>query len=143
MSRVSVIMRCKNSDWVIGQTLTALFCQSYKDFELIVVDSGSTDRTLEIVKQYPLRLIQIEPTEYYPGTVLNMAIEQSDSELIVFLNADAVPLRKDTLQKLIDAFDDDSVQADFARQIPRPEADTWVKRDYAQSFPDSNETPPG
>jgi rhamnosyltransferase len=42
--KVSIIMRSKNSDWVIDQALAGLFAQSYKDFELWVVDSGSTDR---------------------------------------------------------------------------------------------------
>ena len=141
MSKVTVIIRCKNSDWVIAQALAGLYSQSFKDFELLVVDSGSTDRTLEIVKQFPHRLIEIEPTQYYPGSVLNMAIEKSESEIIVFLNSDTVPLRKDTLQKLVSAFDDEETKAALTRQIPRPEADTWVRRDYAQSFPDTNETP--
>jgi glycosyltransferase involved in cell wall biosynthesis len=43
--RVTVIMRTKNSDWVVHQALAALFSQTYRDFELLVVDSGSTDRT--------------------------------------------------------------------------------------------------
>ena len=47
--RVSVIMRCKNSDWVIDSALAALFSQTYRDFQLLVVDSGSTDRTLQRV----------------------------------------------------------------------------------------------
>ena len=140
--RVTVIMRCKNSDWVIAQALAGLFSQSYKDFELLVIDSGSTDRTLEIVKQFPHRLIQIEPTQYYPGSVLNMAIKKARGELIVFQNSDAVPLRHDTLGNLIKAFDDPVNQAALTRQLPRPEADTWVRHDYAQSFPDADKTPP-
>jgi rhamnosyltransferase len=139
--RVTVIMRCKNSDWVISQALAALFSQSYTDFELLVVDSGSTDKTLDIVKQYPHRLIQIEPTQYYPGSVLNMAIEKARGEIIVFQNSDTVPLRHDTLGNLLQAFDDPDNQAALTRQIPRPEADTWVRRDYAQSFPDNENTP--
>ena len=54
--RVSVIMRTKNSDWVVAQALQALHSQTFRDFELLVVDSGSTDRTLEIVAQFPARL---------------------------------------------------------------------------------------
>ncbi len=139
--RVTVIMRCKNSDWVIAQALAGLFSQSYKDFELLVVDSGSTDRTLEIVRQFPHRLIQIEPTQYYPGSVLNMAIENTRSEIIVFQNSDTVPLRHDSLGNLVDAFDDPGIQAALTRQLPRPEADTWVRHDYALSFPDAEKTP--
>ena len=135
-------MRAKNSDWVIGQALAGLFSQEYRDFELLVVDSGSTDRTLELVAQYPHRLIQIRPEEYFPGRVLNRAIEQTHTELIVFQNSDAVPLSPQTLGNLVAPFDDERVQAVVARQVPRPEADPWVRREYAQSFPAEGELPP-
>lgn len=139
--RVSVIMRSKNSDWVIAQALAGLYSQTFTDFELLVVDSGSTDKTLEIVRQYPCRLIQIEAKAYYPGSVLNMAIEKANAEIIVFQNSDGVPLCSHTLQRLVDAFDDDGIDAALTRQIPRPEAFGWVRRDYELSFPDAENTP--
>ena len=140
--RVSVIMRCKNSDWVIGQALTALFSQTFQDFELIVVDSGSQDRTLDIVKQFPCRLIEIEAAQYLPGAVLNMAAEEARGELLVFQNSDTVPLHQECLSRLVSAFDDGDVHASFARQVPRPEAHGWVRRDYAAAFPPQGEAPP-
>ncbi len=139
--KVSVIMRTKNSDWVVAQALAGLFSQTFTDFELIVVDSGSTDKTLDIVRQHPCRIIEIAPTAYYPGDVLNMAIQEAKAEIIVFQNSDAVPLCPQTLERLVDAFDDKNISAAFARQLPRPEADTWVLRDYAVSFPDAEQTP--
>lgn len=139
---VTVIMRCKNSDWVIHQALAGLFSQSFRDFELLVVDSGSTDRTLDIVRRYPCRLIEIEAGDYYPGAVLNRAIGQARGDIIVFQNSDAVPLSSDALQALVSALDAPDVEAAFGRQIPRPEADTWVCRDYAAAFPTEG-TPPG
>ncbi len=135
---VSIIMRSKNSDWVIAQSLAALFSQTYTDFELLIIDSGSRDKTIEIIKQYPCRLIEIEAIAYYPGVVLNMAIKETKGEIVVFLNSDAVPLCQYTLERLINAFDDSEVKAAFTRQLPRPDAETWVKRDYELSFPDSD-----
>ena len=139
--RVSVVMRAKNSDWVIGQALAALYSQTFKDFELVVFDSGSTDRTLELLSHYPHRLFQIAPEEYYPGPVLNRAVAKCKGEVLVFQNSDGVPLSPHTLQRLVSAFDDNRVSAALARQLPRPEADTWVRRDYATSFPDAPRTP--
>jgi rhamnosyltransferase len=139
--RVSIIMRSKNSDWVIGEALAALFSQTFQNFELIVVDSGSTDKTLEIVSNYPCRLIQIEPGDYYPGKVLNDAIKECSSELIVFLNSDSVMLSPNSLDKLLSKFCDEDTVAAFGRQLPRPEAHTWVLRDYALSFPASEAAP--
>ncbi len=140
--RVTVIMRSKNSDWVIGQALAGLFSQDYDDFELLVVDSGSTNRTLELVRAYPHRLIEIAPEDYFPGPVLNLAMESCDTEIAVLQNSDSVPLSPSTLRRIVEVFDDPSVDAALARQLPRPEADTWVRRDYAVSFPDAASTPP-
>lgn len=134
---VTVLMRSKNSDWVIGQALAGLFSQDYRDFELVVVDSGSTDRTLDIIRQYPARLIQIESDSYYPGAVLNQAMEACHSELVVFQNSDSVPLFPRTLGRLVGAFHDPAVMAAFGRQVPRPDAEAWVRRDYSASFPET------
>jgi len=134
-------MRSRNAEGVVGQALAALFSQSFRDFELLVVDSGSTDRTLELVAPYPHRLKRIEPGDYFPGRVLNEAIAETRGEIVVFLNSDAVLLVPDALAILVDAFQDPAVQAAFARQIPRPEAHTWVRRDYAASFPAQGPAP--
>lgn len=139
-TNVTVVMRTKNSDWVVQDTLKGLFSQDFKDFELLVVDSGSTDRTIDIVRQFPARLVEIEATDYFPGAVLNMAIESTAADVIVFLNSDTIPQHPEALRNLLAAFEDPRVKAAYARQIPRPEAHGWVRRDYAISFP---ETGPG
>ena len=139
--KVAIIMRSKNSDWVIANTLAALHSQDFQDYDLILVDSGSTDTTLEIASFYDCQLIHIEPGDYYPGKVLNQAIEQCQADIVIFLNSDAVLLRDDSLSNLLDAFNDPDTVAAFGRQLPRPEAHQWVKRDYATSFPATG-TPP-
>lgn len=139
--RAVIIMRSKDSDWVIAQSLAGLFAQEYRDFDLHIVDSGSRDRTLQIAREFPCRITEIASRDYYPGAVLNQAISQTHHEIIVFQNSDAVPLSPRSLGHLIRAFDDTRVQAAFARQIPRPEAEPWVRRDYAASFPASGKAP--
>jgi len=140
--RATVIMRTRNVDWVVGQALAALFSQHWSDFELLVVDSGSTDRTLELLQAYPHRRMPIEASDYYPGRVLNRAIADTHTELVVFQNADSVPLGPHALGRLVAAFDDPGVDAALARQVPRPDAHTWVRRDYGASFPDAPRPPP-
>lgn len=139
--RVDVVMRTKNSDWVVDRALAALFSQRYRDFDLLVVDSGSTDTTLEIVARHSHTLVQIEPRAYYPGLVLNMALERTTAPIVVFQNSDVVPLDPFALERLLAPFADLAVVATFARQVPRPEAHTWVRRDYALSFPVRGEAP--
>ncbi len=139
---ITVIMRSKNSSPVIGQAIAALFAQDFPNFDLLVVDSGSTDATLDIVREYPCTVVCIEPKSYFPGAVLNMAIERARSGIVVFQNSDTVPLVPSALSALLEPFRDPEVQAVFGRQIPRPEAHAWVRRDYAKSFPPACPAPP-
>ncbi len=131
----TIIMRTKNSDWVVEQSLSAIFSQREVSFNLIVVDSGSTDNTLSIIKAYPCRLIEVSAESYVPGKILNMAIEQTMSEIVIFINSDSVLLSPYSLKNLLEHFNSDEVIAVYGRQIPRPEAELWVQRDYAESFP--------
>jgi len=139
--RCTVIVRSKNSEHVIGQTLSSLFSQDHDDFDLLVVDSGSTDGTLDIVARFEHSLMRVEPADYFPGAVLNSAIELANADILVFLNSDCVPLTPNSLGRLLAAFDDPEVQAAFARQVPRPGASAWVRREYAMSFPESGDPP--
>ncbi len=140
--RVTVIMRTKNAAWVVHQALAGLAAQTYRDYELLVIDSGSTDRTLDIVQQYPCRLLTIAAEDYVPGVVLNLAGREARGELLVFQNSDVVPLVPDALGALVQAFADPQVTAAFGRQLPRPEAEPWVRRDYAMAFPPVGPAPP-
>ena len=67
MPKTSIILRTKNEEKWVGECLKRLSEQTYRDFEIIAVDSGSTDRTLEIVKNFDVKLFQIRPEEFsYP-----------------------------------------------------------------------------
>ncbi len=138
---VSIIMRTMNSAWSIAAALEGLFSQEFKDFELLIVDSDSTDGTREIIQRYPHRLMNVPAQAYYPGEVLNQAIESTSSDIIVFQNSDVVPMSPHTYTRLLAAFDDPGVQAAYARQVPRPEAEPWVRRDYTASFPEAGPAP--
>ena len=139
--KTTVIMRSKNADWVIGQALAALFAQRHRPAEVIVVDSGSTDATLAIVRQFPVTLVEIPASAYVPGRVLNDAAARATGDVLVFQNSDVVPLRTETFDRLLAPLADPAVQATFARQLPRPEAHTWVRRDYAAAFPAEGAAP--
>lgn len=139
--RVSVIVRTKNVEQIIDETLAALFSQEFTDFELIVVDSGSTDGTLDIVNKYPNKLVHIPPDEYISGLALNLGAEHASADLLVFQNSDTVPMDSKALGLLVNALEDPSVDAAFARQMPRPEAWSWVKHELESAFPDSDVTP--
>ncbi len=138
MLRISVIMRSYNNAGVIEETLTALFAQRLRNFELINVDSGSTDGTVGIIKKFNSTLIQIPPSEYKPGRVLNRAIEKSQGDWLVFLNSDATPVGPRWLEALIAPLGHSKVAATFGCQQPRKDARSGARRDYQRAFGNGN-----
>ena len=89
MPKVSVIIPLYNKGKYIARALDSVFSQTYQDYEVIVVDDGSTDNGPEIVKQYNdprLRLIHQENAG--PGAARNKGISESKGEFLSFLDAD-------------------------------------------------------
>ncbi len=135
-SNVAIIMRALNEMPYVQRTLDALKRQTFSNFELFATDSGSSDGTLEALQEAGIngRLNQIKPCDYIPGNVLNRAVESADHEIIVLLNADAVPLSDDFLEQLLKPLLANEADAVFARQTARPDARFVVAYDYERAY---------
>jgi len=133
--RVSIVLRSFNEGWALGSTLASLKAQSYRNWELIAFDSGSTDGSVDMIRQArPVHFVQMLPHEYRPGRVLNNAMELACNDRVIFLNADATPQGPDWLEPLVSALADPTVAAAFGRQIPRPDCAAAFARDYERCF---------
>ncbi len=84
-----------------------------------MIDSGSTDGTLEIARRYPVRIEQIPPETFHHARTRNYAAGLAKGEFLVFLSQDAIPASDMWLQGMISNFDDQSVGAAYGRQLPR------------------------
>ena len=132
---VSIIMRSFNEGWALRETLPALATQNYPHWELIVIDSGSTDGSLQLLRQAkPRHLIEIRPCDYNPSRVMNHGMELARSDYGIFLNADATPQGPDWLGPLVAALHDPQTAAVFGRQIPRPGCRAVYAHDYERCF---------
>ncbi len=131
---VAIVMRCQNEMPHVRRALKMLNRQTGPAFDLTAVDSGSTDGSLEELQKYCDQLQQIAPDEYVPGKVLNNAIAQTRSEIIVLLNADAVPRSDNWLEKLLRPILENRADAAFSQQIARPDARFIVAYDYARAY---------
>ncbi len=132
---VSIIVRSFNEAWALRETLPALQAQDYRNWELIVIDSGSTDGSVELIqKANPRFFIQIKPQEYNPSRVMNLGMKLADSEFGIFLNADATPQGSDWLRPLVKALQDPRTAAVFGKQIPRPDCQAVFAHDYERCF---------
>jgi rhamnosyltransferase len=138
---VSIIMRSFNEGWALKDTLPALKAQEYKNWELIVIDSGSTDGSVDLIcKAQPKHFIQIKPHEYNPSRVMNHGMQLAQSEFGIFLNADATPQGSNWLRPLVQGLQDPQTAAVFGRQIPRPDCQAVFAHDYERCFGDNRES---
>lgn len=134
---VTVVMRSFNEAWAIGDTIRQVFDQDFQgSIELIVLDSGSSDGSLEIIRNDGrARLIEIPLGTYVPGPVLNRGAREASHDWIVYLNADATPVGRDWLTNLLHpCLDDPAFGAAFSRQIPRPDCKAVFAHGYDRCF---------
>jgi rhamnosyltransferase len=132
-------MRAKNEMPHAQRALAALRNQTRRDWKLYAVDSGSTDGTLEEIRAFPPDvMVEIAPEDYEPGPVLNRMVEMTGESLIVFLNADAVPLDNEWLARLVGPVEAGEVDATMSVQVARADADFIVAYDYARAYDPRN-----
>jgi glycosyltransferase involved in cell wall biosynthesis len=86
--RVSVIIPVYNGAATIGRALQSVFDQTFADFEIVVVDDGSTDRTRAIVEQFGDRVGLVEQANCGPSAARNNGARHSSGEFLAFLDAD-------------------------------------------------------
>jgi len=133
----SVVIPTLNAGPGFRETLEAVLSQEVDgDLELIIIDSGSQDGTVELCHRYPLRLLQIPPEEFGHGRTRNQAITEANGEFVALLVQDALPANPTWLSSLITPLQADPMVAGaFSRQVPRPEADyvsQWVTQYWHQ-----------
>ena len=132
---VSIIMRSFNEGWALKETLPALCAQDYRNWELIVIDSGSTDDSVELIRAaQPTHFIQIPLGTYHSSRVMNQGMRLAQSEFCLFLNSDATPQGSNWLRPLVAALQDPQTAAVFSRQITRPDCQAMFAGDYDRCF---------
>jgi rhamnosyltransferase len=132
---VSIILRSYNEGWALRETLPAIAAQDYQNWELIIFDSGSTDGSVDLIcKAQPREFVQLQPSEYVPGRVMNQAVRLARSNTCIFLNADATPQGPNWLRPLVDALLQPKTAAVFGRQVPRPDCQAVYACDYERCF---------
>jgi rhamnosyltransferase len=115
---VSIVIRTKDEAEYIGETLKRVEEQEFSgNYEIIVVDSGSTDATLDIISGYDVRFIQIPQREFSYGRSLNIGAGSAKGRLIVNLSAHALPTGEQWLTNLIKGFENHDVAGVYGRQV--------------------------
>lgn len=133
---VSVVIPVFNGDRYLAEVLEAVKRQRLdEDVEILVIDSGSTDRSLEIAESAGTRLIRIPNDEFQHGRTRNMGIAETHGRLIAFLTQDATPATDRWLAEYVDVFDSDTlIGAAYGPHLPRPDANPLMARLLTEYF---------
>jgi len=112
----SIVIRAYNEEKHIGRLLTGIFQQTVRDVQVILVDSGSTDSTVDIAGQFPVEVVHIKPEDFSFGYSLNQGIARCKADIVVFASAHVYPVYPDWLEKLIHPFEKPQVAVTYGKQ---------------------------
>lgn len=119
MSRplISVVILTYNSERTIRQCLERVFNQRYRSYEVIAVDNGSTDRTLEILSMYPVKVVEASPLDTR-GRLRNMGTTKAKGEIIAYIDSDMILVQDDWFDKMVKPFENPSVAVTRSLSTP-------------------------
>lgn len=126
---ISVIIPTKNAGESFRESLDMIFSQEIAfQLEVVIIDSGSTDQTLQICADYPVKLIQISASSFNHSATRNLAISESCGDICVLTVQDAIPVDDRWLTTLVEPLvKDDKVAGVFGQQVARDDASFFTK----------------
>jgi rhamnosyltransferase len=132
----SVVIPTLNGGSLWRQAAAALSLQQPAPSKILVIDSGSTDDTVQVANQAGFQVTHIPQAHFDHGGTRNRALEQLDSpELVVYLTQDCVLSSNDAIARLIEVFSDEKVAVAFGRQIPRSDASPTERHAREFNYP--------
>jgi glycosyltransferase involved in cell wall biosynthesis len=114
---ISVVIRTYNEEKYLPDLLEAIRLQLSQAYEIIIVDSGSWDRTQEIAQHGADKLLHIQSRDFTFGYALNVGIQEAVGRFIVIVSAHTLPLNPQWLGKLIEPLSDEKTAMVYGRQL--------------------------
>jgi rhamnosyltransferase len=129
--RATVVILVKDGAPHLRALAASLAAQDLEGgLEVLAIDSGSTDGSVQILEASGARVIRVPPATFDHGGTRNLGANEARGGIVVFLSQDALPADGTFVRTLVEALEGDPRMAGvFARQVPRAEADPITRRD--------------
>ena len=134
--KCSIVVRAYNEAEHLGSLFEGISRQTIRDAEVVLVDSGSSDATVQIALQNGARVVRIPSEEFSFGRSLNLGIQAAGSELIVVASAHVRPVYPDWLECLLQPFDDPQVALVYGKQRGDESSRFSEHQIFRQWYPD-------
>ena len=133
---ISIVIRTLNEAFHLPSLLSSIKSQKCKfSYEVVLIDSGSTDKTLEIAEEFKCRITYIKKKDFSFGRSLNRGIDFSKGKYIVLISGHCVPQNEKWLENLVSPLADEKAQLTYGRQLGGNES-FWSERQiYKKYFP--------
>lgn len=139
---VSIVFRALNEEKWFDQALAACKAQRFDgDLEIILVDSGSTDRTLDIAERHGCQVVNIPRKRFTFGRSLNWGCEAASGEYLVFISAHCIPAHDRWLANLIDPLRAGVADYVYGRQLGHTCTHFSENQIFAKYFPPYDRLP--
>lgn len=125
--KISVVIRTYNEEKHIREVLESLKNQSYKNYEIIIVDSESTDNTLNIAKEYEVRVVPILKKDFDYSYSSNIGVNQAKGDIICFLSGHSVPVYEDYLEETNRVFQNSKIGGCYGEVIALEDGSIYEK----------------
>lgn len=134
MPRTSIIVRCFNEARHLPALFDAFDAQTDRDFEVLLIDSGSFDNSREIAERRGARILRIPKHDFTFGYSLNVGIEAGEGWFMAIVSAHAIPTDEHWLARLTAPLEDESVAMTYGRQVGVPSSKFSEAEDFDRVF---------
>lgn len=125
--KISIVIRTYNEKKHIREVLESLKGQNYNNYEIIVVDSESTDGTREIALEYNCNIIDIKKSDFNYSYASNIGVKNASGDIVCFLSGHSVPLRNDYLLETNKVFQNNNVGGCYGDVIALEDGSIYEK----------------
>lgn len=140
MSSISIVIRALNEAEHLPALFSGILRQTRQPDEIILVDSGSTDDTVDIAAAHGALIVRIAQEDFSFGRALNIGCEAASGDVLVFASAHVYPIDEHWLENLTEPFEDDDVALVYGRQTGDHRTPFSELQLMRQWFPDESET---
>lgn len=139
LPETSIVIRAFNEERWLPEVFHALARQTYRDFEVVLVDSGSLDHTREIGAAHGARIVQMRTEDFTFGHSLNVGVRESRGAFIAIVSAHAIPADEHWLDRLVAPLRRPEVAMVYGGQRGHEVSKYAECRDFERVFPDAPE----
>lgn len=125
--KISIVIRTYNEQKHLPEVLESIKNQTYKNYEVILIDSESTDKTVEIAKSYEVKVIHILKKDFNYSYASNVGVKNATGDIVCFLSGHSVPVKENYLEKINEIFQDPKIGGCYGDVIALKDGSFWEK----------------